>query len=164
MNPTFSRRTAVRPASFSVDVSTPSITTRPAVGKSMAPARFSSVDFPQPLRPTRATNSPRLTSSETIAITYDGAFASQRARGGAQQQGNRTFAGSRAAAALCLFLFESPATFLPLFFCLSDCFLNRRSDFRRIRRNSRLEAREHVPIRPDQEFCEIPLNLAARLW
>jgi hypothetical protein len=39
--------------------------TSPEVGKSMAPARLSSVDLPQPLRPASATNSPRATSSET---------------------------------------------------------------------------------------------------
>ncbi len=39
--------------------------TLPDVGKSIAPARFSSVDFPHPLRPTIATNSPRETSSES---------------------------------------------------------------------------------------------------
>ena len=33
----------------------------------MAPARFSSVVLPQPLRPTRATNSPALTSRETFS-------------------------------------------------------------------------------------------------
>jgi len=39
--------------------------TLPEVGKSMAPARLSSVDFPQPLRPTNATNSPCSTFNET---------------------------------------------------------------------------------------------------
>ena len=46
-------------------VETPSMSTIPLVGKSIAPARFSSVDFPQPLRPTNATNSPAWTSSVT---------------------------------------------------------------------------------------------------
>ena len=38
----------------------PSTETFPTVGKSMAPAKFSSVDFPQPLRPTSVTNCPRI--------------------------------------------------------------------------------------------------------
>src|ERR1700722_9819050 len=56
MNPTFSRRSFVSSASFSDDVATPSSNTLPDVGKSIAPARLSSVDFPHPLRPTSATN------------------------------------------------------------------------------------------------------------
>src|SRR5260370_39293175 len=64
MNPTLSRLSWVRPLSFRDDVETPSRNTLPDVGKSMAPARLSSVDFPQPLRPTNATNSPRSTLNE----------------------------------------------------------------------------------------------------
>ncbi len=65
MKPTFSRRRRVRAASFSEAVERPSINTSPLVGKSMAPARFSRVDLPQPLRPARAINSPGAPSSET---------------------------------------------------------------------------------------------------
>ena len=65
MKPTFSRRRRVRPISFKSVVETPSSKTRPEVGKSMAPARFSMVDLPHPLRPTKAMNSPACTLSET---------------------------------------------------------------------------------------------------
>ena len=45
----------------------PSISTRPVVGKSMAPQRLSRVVLPQPLRPTMETNSPLRTSNETLS-------------------------------------------------------------------------------------------------
>ena len=54
------------------EVSSPSISTRPEVGKSMAPARLSSVVLPHPERPTRATNSPGATLSETLSIAETG--------------------------------------------------------------------------------------------
>src|ERR1700733_7132781 len=72
MNPTFSRRSRVSSASFSVDVATPSTNTLPDVGKSIAPARLSSVDFPHPLRPTSATNCPASTSSDTPSSARTG--------------------------------------------------------------------------------------------
>src|ERR1700722_138985 len=72
MNPTFSRRNFVSSASFSDDVATPSSNTLPDVGKSIAPARFSSVDFPHPLRPTSATNCPASTSSDTPSSARTG--------------------------------------------------------------------------------------------
>ena len=43
------------PEVSSDEVRCPLIWTNPEVGKSIAPARFSSVDLPQPLRPTRET-------------------------------------------------------------------------------------------------------------
>ncbi len=55
--PIFSRRSAVRPVGLSLDVSTPSMRMRPAVGWSMQPIRFSSVDLPLPLGPAIARNS-----------------------------------------------------------------------------------------------------------
>src|ERR1700722_9568053 len=72
MNPTFSRRVRVSPASSSDEVATPSRRTSPEVGKSIAPARFSSVDFPHPLRPTNATNAPAGISSETPSTARTG--------------------------------------------------------------------------------------------
>src|SRR5271170_6020107 len=72
MNPTFSRRSLVSPASPSSEVTVPSSVTVPDVGKSMAPARFKSVDLPQPLRPTRATNSPAWNSRETSSSATTG--------------------------------------------------------------------------------------------
>src|ERR1700722_3916574 len=72
MNPTFSRRNFVSSASFSDDVATPSSSTLPDVGKSIAPARFSSVDFPHPLPPTSATNCPASTSSHTPSSARTG--------------------------------------------------------------------------------------------
>src|ERR1700727_2185046 len=72
MNPTFSRRSFVSSASFSDDVATPSRSTLPDVGKSIAPAKLSSVDFPHPLRPTSATNCPASTSSDTPSSARTG--------------------------------------------------------------------------------------------
>src|SRR5271170_6611448 len=63
MKPTFSRRKTVSSASPRDEVETPPRKTSPEVGKSIAPARFRSVDLPHPLRPTKATNSPGETSS-----------------------------------------------------------------------------------------------------
>ena len=67
MNPTFLLRSSVSSVSPSTEVVLPSMRTSPAVGKSIAPAKFSSVDFPHPLRPTSATNSPSRTSRLTPA-------------------------------------------------------------------------------------------------
>src|SRR5271154_2765177 len=72
MNPTFSRRRCVSPVSSSDEVDVPSSRTSPEVGKSIAPARFSSVDFPQPLRPTNATNEPGKISRETPSTARTG--------------------------------------------------------------------------------------------
>src|SRR5205807_2606163 len=45
----------------------------PLVGKSIAPHRFSNVDFPHPLLPTNATISPLLSSKETFCNAITGA-------------------------------------------------------------------------------------------
>src|SRR6266481_8659224 len=41
--------------------------------------------------------------------------------------------------------------------------LDRASNLRRIRRHGRLEARDDLTLRPDQELREVPLNVAASL-
>ena len=58
------RRSAVNSASLSALVARPSISTSPGVGKSIAPARLSSVVLPQPLRPTSAVIVPASAVSE----------------------------------------------------------------------------------------------------
>ena len=50
----------------------PSISTSPAVGKSMAPARLSRVVLPQPLRPTSAVTVPASAASEMSCSTSTG--------------------------------------------------------------------------------------------
>src|SRR5579875_1452770 len=77
MKPTFSRRRRVRAASLSSFVFSPSSTTLPFDGKSIAPHKFSSVDLPHPLLPARAIKSPAFTvklmsSSATTGPPSDG--------------------------------------------------------------------------------------------
>src|SRR5258707_14672818 len=72
MKPTFSRRILVSASSGNDVVVTPSTSTVPEVGKSMAPARLNSVDLPHPLRPTSATNSPREISSDKLLSARTG--------------------------------------------------------------------------------------------
>ena len=63
------RRKRVRASSSSAVRSVPSTTTRPEVGRSMPAIRLSSVDFPDPLRPTSTAISPGSIATETSLST-----------------------------------------------------------------------------------------------
>jgi hypothetical protein len=60
-NPNVLRRRAARSRRLMAPTSAPSTTTLPPVGWSSPPARFSSVDLPEPLGPMTATSSPACT-------------------------------------------------------------------------------------------------------
>jgi hypothetical protein len=75
-NPSFVRRTAVSRDSGSEDVSSSSRKTRPEVGRSTAPMRLSSVDFPLPDAPRRTAKSPEAMSSDTSSRTCTAAASS----------------------------------------------------------------------------------------
>src|SRR5438445_976651 len=85
------RRKRVRACSSSAVRSVPSTTTAPAVGRSMPAITLSSVDLPEPLRPTSTTLSPRAIVTDTSRSTTRSAspsrydlltFRSSRAGGG----------------------------------------------------------------------------------
>src|SRR6478752_3359881 len=72
MMPILSRRSAVRPESGNPPASSPSTTTRPAVGRTRVAATASRDDLPDPEGPIRDTNSPactlRLTESRALRV------------------------------------------------------------------------------------------------
>jgi hypothetical protein len=76
MNPIDVRRSRVSVASSSEDVSASPTNTRPRVGRSTAPMRFSSVDLPLPDAPISTAKSPEGISSETSSSTCTGADSS----------------------------------------------------------------------------------------
>src|SRR5580698_9498819 len=179
MNPTFSRRSFVSSTSFNDDVATPSSSTLPAVGKSIAPAKFSSVDFPHPLRPTSATNCPASTSSDTPSSARTGCPSVEyslltfcRERIGIEIKGavtlrlrNSRSQGYRACSQYIRvtdsvrFWMRTVSTAPKLLRC--QRLFDRRSHFRRIRRHLRLKPRHDLPVAPDQKLREVPLNISA---
>ena len=116
-------------------------------GKSIAPAKFSSVDFPQPLRPTSATNSPSrhiqrdaIQCAHGLAIGYVFFVTDCRERIAMRRIARRSAATSARQAPFRL-----------------------RNDFLRVRLNLRIKPRNHFAIRANQKFCEVPADLAAGL-
>ena len=69
MNPTCRARQAASFECFRVPSDSPATRTSPRVAWSMPPIRFKSVDFPEPLGPMSARNSPRFTSRLIPAST-----------------------------------------------------------------------------------------------
>src|SRR6266851_6070526 len=72
MKPTSVRRSRARAASVRADTSSPSKRTRPLVGRSRVPSRWSRVDLPTPEAPMMATLSPALTVRLTPRKTRTG--------------------------------------------------------------------------------------------
>src|SRR5688572_27906724 len=72
MKPTSVRRSRARAASVRADTSSPSKITRPLVGRSRVPSRWSNVDLPTPEAPMMATLSPAFTVRLTPRRTRTG--------------------------------------------------------------------------------------------